>query len=166
MATVTWDVHAVVAMLHNIGNSPTTLHELKLASAIAGFLVERHAKLNLTRMVYSQPMAESGYRRTGTLRRSIHTVPPGADHASDETTAKTTEMGGKQSPALVGEEGGRLVTEVGTWLRYSKHVHDGTGRYGRAQAKPYLTDALNQNRRAIEDIIARGVANALRHAMA
>lgn len=151
-------------MLTHLSDSPSTLHELKQASAIAGFLVERHAKINLTRMVYSQP--QRGYRRTGTLRRSVHTAPPGASHESDEARAKTTDLGGKQSPTLTGEQGSRLITEVGSWLKYAEHVHEGTGRYGRALPKPYLTDALEQNRKGIEDIIARGVANALQHALA
>lgn len=161
MARVVWDIRAVTQMLRELQNGAGTIQELKRASAIAGFNVERHAKLNITRMVYSQP--ERGYRRTGTLRRSIHTVPPGASHDSDLARAKMTDLGGRQTPNLVGEEGNRLVTEVGTWIRYARRVHDGTGP--RMTAKPYLTDALTQNRKFIEETIARGVRNALTRAM-
>ena len=157
MATVVWDIHAVTAMLQQIGTGSATLQELKQASAMAGFLVERHAKLNITRMVYSQP--QRGYRRTGTLRRSIHTASPGASHDSDEAKARTSELGGNQSPSVVRVTGDKLTTEVGTWLKYAKRVHDGTGP--RMTAKPYLTDALDHNRREIEDIIAQGLVKAL-----
>lgn len=162
MATVRWDISAVTAMLREIGNGPETINELKRASAIAGFKVEREAKINITRMVYSQP--ERGYRRTGTLRRSIHTAPPGTDHSGDYARARSSDLGGKQSPNIVGEEGDNLVTEVGTWLKYASRVHNGTGP--RMTPRPFLTDALTQNRKAVEDIITRGLQNALRRAMA
>lgn len=162
MAQVVWNISAVLQMLREIADGQETIQELKQASAIAGFKVERDAKINLTRMVYSQP--ERGYRRTGTLRRSVHTAPPGTDHSGDAARARHTDLGGKQSPSIVGEEGGNLVTEVGTWMRYARRVHDGTGP--RMTPKPYLGDSITQNRRFIEETIARGVRNALRRAMA
>jgi hypothetical protein len=160
MARVVWDIRGVTAMLRQIADGPQVVNELKQASAIAGFKVERDAKLNLTRMVYSQP--ERGYRRTGTLRRSVHVAPPGTDHSGDLTRAKGTTLGGRKSPSLVAEQGQTLVVEVGTWLVYAKRVHDGTGP--RMTARPYLDDALTQNRRFIEETIVRGLGNALRRA--
>jgi hypothetical protein len=160
MARVIWDIRGVTAMLRDIAQGPQIISEMKQASAMAGFKVERDAKLNLTRMVYSQP--ERGYRRTGTLRRSVHVAIPGADHGGDLTRAKTSTLGGRKSPRLVAELGQTLVVEVGTWLLYAKRVHDGTGP--RMTARPYLDDALAQNARFIEETIARGVANALRRA--
>ncbi len=157
---VVWDIRAVTSMLQGIGQGREVTNELKRASAIAGFSVERCAKLNLTRMVYSQP--ERGYRRTGTLRRSVHVAAPSTDHSGDPATAKSTNLGGRQSPRLVEEQGQTLVTEVGTWLLYSKRVHDGTGPG--MTAKPYLTDALVKNERFIVETIARGLENALRRA--
>jgi hypothetical protein len=160
MARVVWDIGGVTAMLRSISDGPEVVDELKRASAMAGFKVEREAKINLTRMVYSQP--ERGYRRTGTLRRSVHVAAPGTDHSGDQPRARSTDLGGRQSPRIVGEEGQTLVVEVGSWLLYAKRVHDGTGP--RMTAKPYMTDALTQNRRFIEEIISRGVMNALRRA--
>ena len=160
MARVVWDIRAVTAMLREIADGQETIGELKKASAITGFTVERDAKINLTRMVYSQP--ERGYRRTGTLRRSVHTAPPGADHSGDATRARHSDLGGRQSPNLVAEERDRLVTEVGTWMLYARRVHDGTGP--RMTPKPYLDDALRANERQIEEIIAIGLTRALRRA--
>lgn len=160
MATVLWDISAVRRMLDNIGRGPETRHELKQAVAMAGFSVERSAKQNLTRMVYSQP--ERGYRRTGTLRRSVHTAPPKESHSDDPERAKTSDLGGKKSGEVVGEAGDTLVVEVGSWLLYARRVHDGTGP--RMTARPYLTDALTQNERFIEDTIVRGLTRALTHA--
>lgn len=160
MARVIWEIGAVTAMLRTIAEGPETINELKQASAIAGFGVERSAKINLTRMVYSQP--ERGYRRTGTLRRSVHAAAPGTDHGGDDARARYNDLGGRRSSSLVEEEGNTLVIEVGSWLLYAKRVHDGTGP--RMTAKPYLTDALTQNRRFIEEAVAHGVVNALRRA--
>ena len=157
---VVWEIRAVTAMLRSIAEGREVTNELKRASAIAGFSVERDAKLNLTRMVYSQP--ERGYRRTGTLRRSVHVAIPGADHGGDLSSAKNTNLGGRTSPRLVAEQGQTLVVEVGTWLVYARRVHDGTGP--RMTKRPYLDDALTKNRRFIEDTIARGLENALRWA--
>lgn len=161
MARVVWDIRGVIAMLRDLAQGPQIIHEMKQASVMAGFKVERDAKLNLTRMVYSQP--ERGYRRTGTLRRSVHVAAPGADHGSDQASARHTVLGGRKSPSLVAEQGQLLIVEVGTWLLYAKRVHDGTGP--RMTARPYLDDAFAQNARFIEETIARGVANALRRAM-
>jgi hypothetical protein len=162
MARVIWDIRGVTAMLRSLATGPEVINELKRASVMAGFKVERDAKLNLTRMVYSQP--ERGYRRTGTLRRSVHVAAPGADHGGDLASARHTVLGGRQqSPSLVAEQGQMLIIEVGTWLLYAKRVHDGTGP--RMTARPYLDDALTANQRFIEETIARGVANALRRAM-
>ena len=158
---VVWEIRAVTNMLRSIAEGPEVMNELKRATAIAGFSVERDAKLNLTRMVYSQP--ERGYRRTGTLRRSVHVAIPEADHGGDLSSAKVTDLGSRSaSPRLVATRGHTLVVEVGTWLVYAKRVHDGTGP-GMTK-RPYLDDALTKNRRFIVDTIARGLENALRRA--
>lgn len=72
---------------------------------------------------------------TGTLRRSIHTAPPGYGWGGDGGGG---EMGGQATPAkLVGD---KLIVEVGSGLEYAKPVHDGHGSFG---GYHYLTTGID-----------------------
>lgn len=103
-----------------------------------GLRAERHAKRELRK----------GHGvETGTLRRSIHTAPPGYDWGGD---SGSSEMGGR---TVVGEiVGDRITLQLGSGLTYALPVHQGhhsfTGYHyltnGLTKAKPELPAVLRK----------------------
>lgn len=106
---------------------------------------ERQAKDYLRAKVYSQP--ERGYRRTGTLRRSVHAALPSKPHDGDEGEAHAgEELSGVASSGHATEETeGLILTQVGTWISYADIVEKRTPymQPTSADIERYLPGALS-----------------------
>ena len=58
---------------------------------------------------------------TGTLRRSLHVAPPGADHGGDfgRASGGTDLLSVYQASQIAEQAKGNVVCQVGSWLRYA-----------------------------------------------
>lgn len=87
---------------------------------------------------------------TGTLRRSIHTAPPGYPWARDNVPPSTNapERGGKAARPERTSRG--VVVEVGSGLSYAIWVHQGHGAF---EGYHYLTNAVEKVRPLVPSIV-------------
>lgn len=128
-----------------------SLNFLTQLGATAGQVVEKGVgraairtqeamRSNLESLVYAQSSAASGYIRTRTLMRSVHAAPPSADHSADEGRASSgSDLAASSPEAVVENEGGFLVSEVGSWISYAGYVHDGINQ---PQPRPFVEAAV------------------------
>lgn len=106
--------------------------ELGRLSYWAGSLIVAEAKRN-------HPFTS----RTGTLVRSIHCSPAGANHDRDETEADS----GSELKDSKGTEGiykdGFVFLQIGSWLRYAYTIERGYSENNQ-KAYPYLLPAFEK----------------------
>lgn len=97
-------------------------YRIKWEGDKAGEQAKEAARLAVTRLgigVVSEALPNTPWK-TGTLRRSLHVAPPGADHATDFQRASGGEAlhTGQSDRAIAGKAKGKVVCQVGTWLGY------------------------------------------------
>lgn len=136
------NIKSAIQMLQQMERVSATvsLKALRQAVAMAAFSGERNAKFALTRLVYSQP--ERGYRRTGTLRRSVMAASPDYDHSGDEDAARRGELSrgisGGAALEVTRVSADRIESTFGSWISYAARINDGTTFM---EPRPFLDEA-------------------------
>lgn len=152
---ITVDASGPVELCRRLA-SPSGLMPIKLAVGRAALLVQGDVRASLQAMIYDTP--ERGYTRTWTLMRSSHAALPDRDHSGDEQAA----FGGADlaatdpSKVVSGDIGqGGYASEIGSWIRYARFVHDGTVQMA---ARPFLGPAAAMAAAHLESELSKAVA--------
>lgn len=99
--------------------------------------------------------------RTGSLVRSIHCAPAGADHGNDSDWAGNVEgdlTNSKGKKGLV--EGDVISVEIGTWLNYAYALESGKHHEG-GTPFPFVLPAFEKKKKNAEDYIIKALNKVL-----
>lgn len=130
----------LIAKFTTMQNLPDS-EELNQALLDATMPVERHAKENLTEMVYSLEPSPSYPIRTNFL--------------FDKTMGARSGSGENPYFEKVERIGNALVVTVASLVHYAKYVHFGTGRGRNSFPRPFLTKALQESKEEILEILKK-----------
>jgi hypothetical protein len=143
--------HASVRKLQGAPN----INKLEEAVGRAAIRVQQAMREELERMIYAQPPAAGGYIRTRTLWRSTHAASPDTDHGADESRAAGGSDLAATDPTTVTERRGKkIVSEVGSWISYSEHVHAGANQ---PSPRPFVAATLPKAERILQEEVERAV---------